>query len=104
MLSLYILSHVLLACNKHLLLRSLWKRNGLHKHQPLEIDALSEVVPMLLLMSIYHEVHIGASPVSMSLDNDNYLNTLTTYTTLFDLATPKTFAKSESHMRQLLGA
>jgi hypothetical protein len=33
-------------------------RNSFHKHQPLGVDAISEVAPLVVLMSIHREVHI----------------------------------------------
>jgi hypothetical protein len=54
---LYILLCVVLACSKHPILQNLWKGNCLHKHQLIRVDTISEVVPMVVLMSIDREVY-----------------------------------------------
>jgi hypothetical protein len=56
--SLSILLCTLIACIKHPLLQSLWEGNGLYKHWTPRVDAISEVVPLVVLMLIHREVRI----------------------------------------------
>lgn len=55
-------SHALLTYNKHLLFWSLWEGNGLHKHQPSRVDAIGEVIPLVVLIFIHHKFQLVLLP------------------------------------------
>lgn len=50
--------HSLVACNKHLLLWSLCKRNVFLQTPDTESDAINEVVSLIVLMFIHRGIHV----------------------------------------------
>jgi hypothetical protein len=55
---LHVLPCVLQTCNNHPLLWSLWEQNCFHENPTLRVYVIDEIIPMVILLAIYREIHI----------------------------------------------